>query len=46
MALIPYFVPKSVLFNLDPEAAHDLTIGALARLQNTLSAATFSTSKP
>ena len=35
MALIPYFVPKSVLFNLDPEAAHDLTIGALARLQNT-----------
>ena len=35
MALIPYFVPKSVLFNLDPETAHDLTIGALARLQNT-----------
>ena len=35
MALIPYFVPKSVLFNLDPEAAHDLTIGALARFQNT-----------
>ncbi len=35
MALIPYFVPKSVLFNLDPETAHDLTIGALARFQNT-----------
>ena len=35
MALIPYFVPKSVLFKLDPETAHDLTIGALARFQNT-----------
>lgn len=35
MALIPYFLPKSVLFQMDPEAAHDLTIGALSRLQNT-----------
>lgn len=35
MALIPYFLPKSVLFQMDPEAAHDLTIGALARFQNT-----------
>ncbi|MFN3887874.1 MAG: quinone-dependent dihydroorotate dehydrogenase [Aquabacterium sp.] len=34
MALIPYFLPKSVLFSMDPEAAHDLTIGALARFQN------------
>jgi dihydroorotate dehydrogenase len=35
MALIPYFLPKTVLFQMDPEAAHDLTIGALSRLQNT-----------
>jgi len=35
MALLPYSLPKSVLFNMDPEAAHDLTIGALARFQNT-----------
>ncbi|WP_290866782.1 quinone-dependent dihydroorotate dehydrogenase [Aquabacterium sp.] len=35
MALISYFLPKSVLFKLDPEAAHDLTIAALARFQNT-----------
>jgi dihydroorotate dehydrogenase len=35
MALIPYSLPKSVLFNLDPEVAHELTIAALARFQNT-----------
>lgn len=35
MALIPYSLPKSVLFNLDPEAAHELTMAALARFQNT-----------
>ena len=35
MALIPYSLPKSLLFSMDPEAAHDLTIGALARFQNT-----------
>ncbi|MEY4764989.1 MAG: hypothetical protein RI907_1662 [Pseudomonadota bacterium] len=35
MALLPYSLPKSVLFSMDPEAAHDLTIGALARFQNT-----------
>jgi dihydroorotate dehydrogenase len=35
MALIPYFLPKSVLFKMDPEVAHDLTIGALAQFQNT-----------
>jgi dihydroorotate dehydrogenase len=34
MALLPYSLPKSILFNLDPEAAHDLTLAALARLQN------------
>jgi dihydroorotate dehydrogenase len=35
MALIPYALSRSVLFNMDPEVAHDLTIGALARFQNT-----------
>ena len=35
MALIPYFIPRAALFSLDPETAHDLTIAALARLQNT-----------
>jgi dihydroorotate dehydrogenase len=35
MALIPYFIPRAALFSLDPEAAHDLTISALARFQNT-----------
>ncbi len=35
MALLPYALPKSVLFNLDPEVAHELTMSALARFQNT-----------
>ncbi|HEX5371876.1 MAG TPA: quinone-dependent dihydroorotate dehydrogenase [Aquabacterium sp.] len=35
MALIPYFLPRSVLFSMDPEAAHELTMAALARFQNT-----------
>lgn len=35
MALLPYSLPKSVLFNLDPETAHELTIAGLARFQNT-----------
>lgn len=35
MALLPYALPKSVLFSMDPEAAHDLTLSALARFQNT-----------
>ena len=35
MALLPYSLPKSVLFNLDPEAAHELTMAGLARFQNT-----------
>jgi dihydroorotate dehydrogenase len=35
MALLPYALPKSVLFNLDPEAAHELTMAGLARFQNT-----------
>ncbi len=35
MALLPYSFSKSVLFNLDPEAAHELTMAGLARFQNT-----------
>ncbi len=35
MPLAPYALTRPFLFGLDPEAAHDLTLGALARLQNT-----------
>lgn len=31
MALIPYGLARPFLFNMDPEAAHDMTIDALAR---------------
>ena len=35
MSLAPYPLARSFLFGLDPERAHDLTMGALARLQHT-----------
>ena len=35
MPLIPYALTRPFLFGLDPEAAHDLTLGSIARLQNT-----------
>lgn len=35
MALIPYALPRSLLFSLNPETAHDLTMAGLARFQNT-----------
>lgn len=35
MPLIPYALTRPFLFGLDAEAAHDLTLGTLARLQNT-----------
>jgi dihydroorotate dehydrogenase len=35
MSLIPYALTRPFLFGLDAEAAHDLTLGALERLQNT-----------
>jgi dihydroorotate dehydrogenase len=35
MALIPYALTRPFLFGLDPEHAHDLTLGALARIQHT-----------
>ena len=35
MSLLPYALTRPFLFGLDPEHAHELTLGALARLQNT-----------
>jgi dihydroorotate dehydrogenase len=35
MSLIPYALTRPFLFGLDPEQAHDLTLDAIARLQNT-----------
>ena len=35
MSLLPYALTRPFLFGLDPEAAHDLTMGGLQRLQNT-----------
>jgi dihydroorotate dehydrogenase len=35
MAVLPYSLARPFLFGMDPEAAHDLTLGSLARLQNT-----------
>ena len=35
MPLIPYALTRPFLFGLDPEHAHELTLGAIARLQNT-----------
>lgn len=35
MALVPYALTRPFLFGLDPEHAHELTLDAIARLQNT-----------
>ncbi len=35
MPLLPYGLARPFLFGLDPEAAHDLTLNSLARLQGT-----------
>jgi dihydroorotate dehydrogenase len=35
MSLVPYGLARRVLFSLDPEAAHELTMAGLARLQGT-----------
>ena len=35
MAFVPYALTRPFLFGLDPEAAHELTLHAMARLQNT-----------
>ena len=35
MPLIPYALTRPFLFGLDPELAHELTLGSIAKLQNT-----------
>jgi dihydroorotate dehydrogenase len=35
MAIVPYALTRPFLFGLDPEHAHELTLDAIARLQNT-----------
>ena len=45
MSLIPYALSRAVLFRLEPEAAHDLTIDMLARTQNTPLACTYSSTR-
>jgi dihydroorotate dehydrogenase len=35
MSLLPYGLARPLLFHLDPEAAHDLTLDTIARLQHT-----------
>jgi dihydroorotate dehydrogenase len=35
MPLVPYALTRPFLFGLDPEHAHEVTLGAMARLQNT-----------
>ena len=35
MPMLPYALARPFLFGLDPEHAHELTLGTLARLQNT-----------
>jgi dihydroorotate dehydrogenase len=36
MSLIPYALVRPFLFSMDPEAAHDFTINAMASGQNSL----------
>jgi dihydroorotate dehydrogenase len=35
MSMLPYALARPFLFGLDPEHAHEVTLGTLARLQNT-----------
>lgn len=35
MAFVPYALTRPILFSLDPEQAHDLTLATLARIQRT-----------
>ena len=35
MSLLPYALTRPFLFSMDPEAAHELTLDAIARFQNT-----------
>ncbi len=35
MSIVPYALTRPFLFGMDPESAHDITLGTIARLQNT-----------
>ncbi|MES2994387.1 MAG: quinone-dependent dihydroorotate dehydrogenase [Pseudomonadota bacterium] len=35
MSMLPYALARPLLFGLDPERAHDLTLASIARMQNT-----------
>lgn len=35
MPLLPYALPRAILFSMEPEKAHELTLDLLARCQNT-----------
>jgi dihydroorotate dehydrogenase len=45
MALVPYGLARPFLFSLDPETAHDLTIGTLAASQGNLLAGAYRTTR-
>lgn len=45
MSLVPYALARPFLFRLDPEAAHELTMNTLARLQGTPLAWTYGASR-
>jgi len=42
MSLLPYALARPLLFKLDPERAHELTLDSIARLQNTAAATLWS----
>ena len=42
MSLIPYALARPLLFKMDPEAVHDLTLNLLAKTQRTLLAGAYS----
>ena len=45
MSIVPYALTRPFLFGLDPEAAHELTLNALARLQHTPARALWAASR-
>ena len=45
MSLIPYALARPLLFKMDPEAAHDLTLKLLAKTQRTLLASAYSNTR-
>lgn len=45
MSLIPYSLARPFLFNMDPEAAHDLTLDLLAKTQRSVLACAYSSTR-